>query len=127
MTMHASEIRKIVTEIRNAKGSNDYKDKHFRAKYPDFVMQLPKLFVAALNDSFPLQYLDLMLQQYDAIQNKTTSVNDADQLVYGKLRAKYVDPLVQTAQAQGQDANMNIINEDGTCTTIPTSEQSAST
>ena len=118
--MDSTEIKYMVNEIRSAQGTQEWKDAHFRAKYPEFVDKLPKLYMAALNSSFPLQYLDLMLEQYEKLRQQRTTVKDADEKVYGELRSNFVDPLVTKLKEQGDaEPVMQVVNEDGTRTAIP--------
>lgn len=109
--MKADEIRTIVNEIRNDNRDEVTKEQFYKKKYPTFVNDLPKLFAAAINNNFPLQYLDLMLTQYDEITKKKTTIEDADVLVYGKLRGDYVDPLIADAKDKGLQPEVTITEE----------------
>lgn len=108
--MQADEIKRIVNEIRSKTGiEGDLKRVFFQAKYPKFAHDLPKLFDAALNESFPLNYFELMLNQYECITSQKTSVESANDVVYGKLRGDFVDPLVKVAEEKGESIEPKII------------------
>jgi|LakMenEpi03Aug12_release.lakeMendotaPanAssembly.Ray.scaffolds.fasta_scaffold556332_1 hypothetical protein len=118
--MNSTDIKKIVNELRSSSGTAEWKENHFKKKYQEFFETYPKLFLAAVNDNFPLKYLDLMLAQYDFIKENKTSVKEADELVYGQLRSNYIDPLVQNAEVEGQEKPcVTIHNEDGTKVPVP--------
>lgn len=108
--MDAATIRSIVDEIRgDSSRSGDVKRNYYKGKYFQFVNDMPKLFEASLNPDFPInKYLDLMLAQYTKLTTQDSTVDDADQIVYGQLRSDYVDPLVNAANAKGISPEVSI-------------------
>jgi hypothetical protein len=110
-TMDTKHIKNIVKDIRATSDTLEEKTRTFTAKYPDFVEKYPKLFAAALNPDFPLQYFDMMIQQLDQLNNRTTTIDDADKVIYGKLREDYVEPLMKNAQLRGDaDPQIKVID-----------------
>jgi hypothetical protein len=90
--MRSEDIKRIIYEIRNANVSD--KNAYFRHKYPNFAKTHPRLFDAALDPAFDLTYLDMMLNYRDDIKKSNLNIDEADQVIYGKLREHYVDPLM---------------------------------
>lgn len=95
----SDELRKIVNEIKGSSIVDTAMKKEFyKDKYADFVVKFPRLFDAALEPSFPMSFLEFMLQQRDGLYqqdlNKAT-VEAADKFVYDKLRETYVTPVVK--------------------------------
>ena len=99
MSTSVTNIRETVYEIRSEykKGKEYLKNKHneFWAKYP-------KLFDAAMNPEFDLQFLEMMLIKSDQLKNSQVTLDDADKEVYDVLRNKYVTPLVEALEKQKQ-------------------------
>ena len=96
--MDTEEIKSIVNEIRSSMRYN--KREYFTEKYHNFVENYPKLFEAAVNDKFPLGFLDIMLDQLKLLNNKQTNLDSADAKIYGTLREKYIDPYVPQVQKE---------------------------
>lgn len=92
----SQEIRNIVNDIRNSAHQMEESNREFvfRAKYPEFAEALPKLFLAAINNDFPLTYLEFMLQHFDKLVRKDIDINAADETVIGRLRTDYVEPII---------------------------------
>lgn len=102
----SKEIRDIVYEIRNDPERNPTKKREkWLNQYRDFAVELPALFNSSLNDSFSLSYLDFMLEQLESLKAHK-DVNKADEIVIGKLRKQYVDPLVEKMNLPKEDANV---------------------
>jgi hypothetical protein len=87
-------IRLIVEEIRASKLGNNAKLEHFTTKYKEFSLSCPKLFEAALDATFPLTYLEMMMQQIALLEKNGTDKEAANQVVFKVLNDKYVEPLV---------------------------------
>ena len=89
----SSQITETVNHIRKdaEKGISIQK---LRVKYISFRDSYPKLFEAAADSSFPLTFLDPMIVQLKALNNKEIDLESADKLVYGKLQKQYVDPVL---------------------------------
>lgn len=85
-------IKKIVYDIRNSpiKDLTERRN-HFRAKYMSFFSTHPTLFECALDKSFPLSFLDFMLDQRNKLSGTSDeeTVKEADQKVYEVLQEKY--------------------------------------
>ena len=92
-----AEIRAIMHEIRQSVNFSTALEKRqfFLNKYNDFALQLPKLFEGALNDMFPLNYLDFMLEQLELLKTNQLDIDKADEVVIGKLRSQYLDPVIE--------------------------------
>ena len=90
-------IRDIMHDIRKSVNFSTASDKRkfFLDKYNDFALQLPKLFEGALNDMFPLNYLDFMLEQLELLKTNQQDIDKTDEVVIGKLRTHYVDPVLE--------------------------------
>lgn len=96
-TFTNDEIRRIVYEIRTS--NINRKADYFSAKYADFNKAFPLLFDAALNDTFPLKFLELMLNQRAQLANTEPTkenIEEVNKVVYTALRETYIDPLVAT-------------------------------
>lgn len=96
--MDVKSAIEIVHEIKNSKEKN--KVDVFTKKYPGFVEQCPKLFEAACDDMFPMTYLEMMTQQINMLNSKTTNIDSANNVIFKTLNEKYVDHLVE---AQGDE------------------------
>jgi Tfp pilus assembly protein PilN len=92
-------IRLIVEEIRASKLQDDAKLLYFASKYEDFSLLCPKLFEAALDTSFPLTYLEMMMQQIALLDKKRTDKDAANQVVFKVLNDQYVEPLVNAPKS----------------------------
>lgn len=91
--MDTKEIKRIVTDIRSSMRYD--KKEYYITKYGDFAEKYPKLFMAALDDKFPLHdFLDIMLVQLEMLKKNETTLDSADEKVYGTLRDRYVDHLL---------------------------------
>jgi hypothetical protein len=88
------DFKVIANEIRTASMPN--KRKFFKEKYPEFVKSHPKFFEAILDPSFPLQYLDFMLEQKEKLDKNQASVEEIDKIVYDKLNDHYVNPVIES-------------------------------
>jgi len=91
--MGTQKIKSIVEDIRASTDERTVKDKVFRAKYPVFVEQLPKLYEAALNPDFPLTYLDFMLKQLEMLSENKSTLDSADKVVYDQLNEGFVNKM----------------------------------
>lgn len=94
INMKSPEIMSIIEEIRTAPGTETNKRTLFKKRYGDFAESFPKLFEAALNKEFPLTYLKFMLEEKDKLESKHMTVDEADKVVYDRLREHYIDPVV---------------------------------
>ena len=88
MGYSADEIHAIVNEIRTLQIPN--KENILKVKYKDFFETYPRLFMAALDPKFPLEFLDMMLVQRDKLSNREQTVEETDKVVYDVLRERYV-------------------------------------
>ena len=98
-TMFQGDVAATVRQIRE-QTSNGTPEHHIRYRYREFAQAMPHLFSAALNPEFDLKYLDIMLQQMKVVKqqgNTETAFTQADEVVIGKLRENYVDPLIAAA------------------------------
>lgn len=93
--MNTETIRQTIFEIRAEASGKRSTIKNMRTKWFSFYESNPKLFDAAVDISFPLTYIDLMLEEIDKLNNNTVSMEQADKNVYGRLRGIYVDPHIQ--------------------------------
>lgn len=98
------DIKAIVLEIRNTRIPMPQKKLVFESKHSEFAKRYPKLFAFALDDSFDLKYLDFMLAQLKNLEAKTNVTDEvlkeADKIVYEKLSADYVTPVLEKAAKQ---------------------------
>ena len=102
INLSTTDIKRIVSQIRDQvkAGTPEYK---IRFAFRDFQKQMPHLFDAAMNPTFQLQYLDMMLghiQQAQELKNKKDKeqlLDKADEAVIGALREVYLDPLLANA------------------------------
>jgi hypothetical protein len=92
MDLTDSELMSIVNDIRNSCTPN--KEKYFACKYPDFKAKYPALFGAALNDSFSLRFLSLMLSQRNEVLLNKKDLDACDKVVYDTLREAYITPVI---------------------------------
>lgn len=88
MEFSGDEIKAIVNEIRTVQIPN--KENVLKLKYAKFFETYPRLFMAALNPSFPLDYLDMMLTQRNKMSSGEQTVEETDKAVYDVLRERYV-------------------------------------
>jgi hypothetical protein len=88
MAFSGDEIRAIVNEIRTLNIPN--KEHVLKAKHSNFFETYPRLFMAALNPNFPLEYLDMMLAQRDKMSSGEQTIEETDKAVYDVLRERYV-------------------------------------
>lgn len=100
----SDKIRDIIREIkRQGRGMGEgQRIAVFREKYPEFFEKFPKLFMAAINDSFDTKLLDLMLKQRDVILtagNKETFDKVNAEMNEG-LNERYVYPVVPKEQLE---------------------------
>lgn len=86
------EIKAIVNTIQK---SRDLDKEALSHKYSEFKIKFPSLFEAAMKPDFPLQYLDMMLQERTNILTEKQTVDETDKLVYDKLRERYINPLLE--------------------------------
>lgn len=86
------DIKGYVQTIRQSSIEN--KKEHFTEEYEWFAKNCPKLFECALDNSFPLTFLDMMIDQIHLLDNKKTDTDSAYENVFKVLNEKYVDPLV---------------------------------
>ena len=89
------EIKSIIEAIRFCRHEN--KREYCSRKYADFKAAFPRLFDAAINDDFSLEFLDMMLAQRKVLLEKKQSVEASDKFVYDKLRERYITPLIGDA------------------------------
>ena len=97
--MQTSDIRSTIHQIRKDASSQQYTNVSLRTKYYSFFEENPRVFEAAIDVSFPLTYLELMLAELDKLNNKTVDMDSADKNIYGHLREIYVDPLISVDTA----------------------------
>lgn len=88
-----TRIRQIISEIRNDHRAN--RERYYREKYQEFFKKFPKLFFAAMDESFDTRMFDLMLNQRESVlASKSVQVMDeASKLVHENLNEKYVYPV----------------------------------
>ena len=97
--MQTSDIRSTIHQIRKDASSQQYTNVSLRTKYYSFFEENPRVFEAAIDVTFPLTYLELMLAELDKLNNKTVDMDSADKNIYGHLREIYVDPLISVDTA----------------------------
>ena len=90
MGFSADQIRAVVSEIRSIQIPD--KEKVLKVKYQDFYTAYPRLFMAAMDPKFPLDYLEMMLVQREKLQSGIQTVEETDKAVYDVLRERYVTP-----------------------------------
>jgi len=88
--MKVQAIQEIVYEVRNSPLPLSEKVEQFTAKYPDFVKECPKLFDAAIDSTFPLTFLDLMISQINKLDSKKTNKDTADKAIVEALNEQYI-------------------------------------
>jgi hypothetical protein len=89
--MQTADIKSTIVKIRQRQ--TEIKDVNvIRDEYMSFFEAYPKLFAAAVDPAFPMTFIDPMLQALNDLDNKKLNLDAADELVYGQLRKKYVDP-----------------------------------
>lgn len=92
-------FNKILREMTGTSLHADSRESYFREKYPEFTEKYPRLFLCAIDPSFPLfegSFLKNMLAMKDKLIEDTVSVDGADKEIYDELRATYVDPVIST-------------------------------
>lgn len=82
-------IKKILTEIRGSDENVEVLQKN----YIEFYDTYPKLFRAAIDKTFPLTFLDVMLKNLEKLNKNECTVDEADKSVYGILQKEYIDPV----------------------------------
>lgn len=95
-----NDIIKEMTETSIPKGS---RESHFREKYPEFTEKYPRLFLCAIDPSFPLfdgHFLKNMMAMKDMLIQDTVTVDAADKIIYDELRATYIDPVISNMSPQ---------------------------
>lgn len=100
MGFSADQIRAVVLQIRSIVISD--KENVLKARYEEFYNTYPRLFMAAMDPKFPLEYLDMMLEQRDKLQSGTQTVEESDKAVYDVLRERYVTPMLKTQNSSPQ-------------------------
>ena len=101
--MQSNDINAIVKNIRSDAASKKYNEIQMKEKYINFRDNYPKLFEAAADTTFPLTFLDQMMFQLNALNNKKIALDDADKIVYGSLRERYIDPVMSNIPASVKD------------------------
>jgi len=92
--MSADSIRDQVNVIRSM--ASIHTESKLRTMYNDFLDKYPKLFAAAIDPTFPLTFLDQMLQQMESLNKNEIKLDDADKIIYGDLQKKFIDPFIPT-------------------------------
>jgi hypothetical protein len=93
LPLSSQEISRTVKEIRElAKKKRNVES--LRDKYIEFVDKYPKLFAAAVDLSFPMTFLEIMLDKLEALNKKEIDLDAADKHVYGELQKTYIDPVI---------------------------------
>lgn len=92
--MDSSDIKSIVSKIRDDAKSRKFNELQMKSMYIDFRDSYPKLYEAAVDTSFPLTFLNGMMIQLDALRKKEIGLDEADKIVYGDLQKTYIDPVV---------------------------------
>ena len=93
--MNTETIRQTIFDIRAEASGKRSTIKNMRTKWFSFYESNPKLFDAAVDISFPLTFIDLMLEEIDKLNANAVSMEQADKNVYERLRGIYVDPHIQ--------------------------------
>lgn len=83
--MNPYEIRDLVYKIRDSKLT----ESALRKQYKDFVLDYPRLFEFAIDKKIKLEFLDMMLNQLELINNNSIDLETADSNVYSELQKKY--------------------------------------
>lgn len=99
--LSSSDIKIIVTEIRSCVVENPVEKKtFFEKKYPEFATNCPRLFEGALDEKFPIQFLDMILRHRDSLMkqvaNGSANREESDQAVVKLLTQEFIDPLTAT-------------------------------
>ena len=100
--MQSPNILTTVKKIRSDATSKKYNELQMKERYIDFRDNYPKLYEAAADTSFPLTFLDQMMIQLNALNNKEIALDDADKIVYGSLQKTYIDPVMSTLPTHGR-------------------------
>ena len=89
----------LLNEMRNHPLVLLEKEIYFRQKYPEFVEKYPRLFLCAIDPSFPLfssdAFLGKMLDMSKTLLMGEVGEEDADKIIYDDLREKYVTPVIE--------------------------------
>lgn len=85
------KIKSIIEILKNSRENEEV----LKETYIEFYDTYPKLFKAALDKSFPMTFLDVMLMNLEKLNNNEFSVDDADKSVYGILQKEYIDPVTE--------------------------------
>ena len=103
---NSQNIKDIIMEIRNSKRPD--RDDYYRKKYYSFFEKFPKLFFAALNDSFDLRFFDMMLKQRDTIISSQSKevMDQVSQGVYERLNERYLYPVFPKEELERMKAEM---------------------
>lgn len=88
-------IRDTIYTIRKEADKTSYKA--LKIKHMEFYDGHPRLFDAAADVTFPLTYIDTMLDEREKLKSNQVDADTADKNIYGQLRAVYVDPLVNSS------------------------------
>lgn len=89
----ARAIREAVRAAQATRTPLETAIKTLRQRHGAFAEQYPSLFDACANPAFPLDQLRFMLEQRARLQQgQIKSVDDADGIVYERLKQKYVYP-----------------------------------
>lgn len=90
--MDADKIREVVRQVRAQPAHR--REAWCRERYPDFALAFPTLLRAVVERPDDLCFLDMMLQQREALSSGGASVDDVDRHVYDALRERYVTPVL---------------------------------
>lgn len=92
-------MQELLGEIRDSKMLAPDKEVFFRDRYPEFAEKYPRLFMCALDPTFPLfssdGFLNKMLDMSETLRNGKVEEADADKIIYDDLREKYVTPVIE--------------------------------
>lgn len=88
------DIKAIIFDIRRNEMNLDKseKEQYYAKKYSKFVSRYPFLFKQALDDSFPMDLIDYMLEQK---KNYKENKDVVDKEVFDALNEKYVIPVLE--------------------------------
>lgn len=96
MALTTEEIARTVKSIRALAEKKNVDD--LRNEFIEFVDKYPKLFNAAVDVTFPMSFLEMMLVQLEALNKKEIDLDAADKQVYGELQKTYIDPIVSASK-----------------------------
>jgi hypothetical protein len=93
------EIQECVHEIRSSKMEEALKCEFYKNTYEEFYKECPKLFDAAMDQEFPLTYLNMMIEQIVMLNKKKTNTDSANETIFKALNDEYIEPLVRLKES----------------------------